>query len=113
MNTQAIPATQTGQIMNMSLASLPQDRDLSHIPMNLSQFQLSSPSFQTEQSTDDKESLKFFKLIPCRFRKAGKVCCGDARETREPHVIIGRIVRKSETTKDLPAFQDLDGTNFR
>ena len=63
VNTQAIPATQAGQIINMPLAGLPQDRELTHIPMNLSQFQLQSPSFQTEQSTDDKESLKFFKLI--------------------------------------------------
>ena len=36
-------------------------------------------------------------------------CCG-ARETREPRVTIGRTVGKSETTKNLPAFQDLNGT---
>ena len=63
VNTQALPATQAGQIMNMPLAGLPADRDLTHIPMNLSPFQLQSTSFKTEQSTDDKESLKFFKLI--------------------------------------------------
>ena len=63
VNTQGLPATQAGQIMNMPLAGLPQDRDLTHIPMNISQFQLQSTSFQTEQSNDDKESLKFFKLM--------------------------------------------------
>ena len=36
--------------------------------------------------------------------------CGGARETREPHVIIGRTVSKSETNKNLPAFQDLSGS---
>ena len=35
--------------------------------------------------------------------------CGDARETREPHVTIGRTVSKIEATKNLPAFQDLSG----
>ena len=46
--------------------------------------------------------------IACRFRKAGRVWCAGARETREPHVTIGRTVNKSETTKNLPAFQDLN-----
>ena len=35
--------------------------------------------------------------------------CGAARETREPHVITGWTVNKSERTKNLPAFQDLNG----
>ena len=39
--------------------------------------------------------------------------CGGAHETREPHVTIGRTVNKSETTKNLPAFQDLNGTSGR
>ena len=34
--------------------------------------------------------------------------CGGARETRKPHVIIGRTVSKSETNKNLPAFQDFN-----
>ena len=33
--------------------------------------------------------------------------CGGTRETREPHATIRRTVSKSETTKTLPAFQDL------
>ena len=35
-------------------------------------------------------------------------CCG-ARETREPQVTIRRTVSKSEITKNLPVFQDLNG----
>ena len=42
-----------------------------------------------------------------RFRKAGRVWCGGARETREPHVTIGRTVSKKEATKNHPAFKDL------
>ena len=38
--------------------------------------------------------------------------CGGARETRELHVTLGRTVSKSETTKNLPPFQDLNGTFF-
>ena len=35
-----------------------------------------------------------------------------ARERHEnPHVTIGRTVSKSETTKNLPDFQDLNGTS--
>ena len=49
------------------------------------------------------------EILPCRFRKAGRVWGGGARETREPHVTIGQPVSKSETTKNLPAFQDLNG----
>ena len=57
---------------------------------------------------------KIRNLIRCheiqlRFRKAGRVWCGGTRETREPHVTIGRTVSKIETTKNLPAFQDLSG----
>ena len=48
-------------------------------------------------------------MLPCRFRKAGIVWCGGARETREPQVTIGRTFSKSETAKNLPAFQDLSG----
>ena len=51
-----------------------------------------------------------FKKVPCRFRKAGRVWCSRARETREPHVTIGRTVSKSETSQNLPAFQHLSGT---
>ena len=36
--------------------------------------------------------------------------CGGARETRESHVALGRTVGKSETTKNFPAFQDLNGS---
>ena len=36
--------------------------------------------------------------------------CDGARETRESHVTIGRIVSKSERTKNIPAFQDLNGS---
>ena len=36
-------------------------------------------------------------------------CCG-AGETREPRVTIGEIVSKTETTKNVPAFQDLSGS---
>ena len=46
------------------------------------------------------------------FEKRGGVRCGGARETQEPHLTIGRTVRKSETTKNLPAFQDLTGMFF-
>ena len=46
------------------------------------------------------------EILPCRLRK---VWCGGARDTREPHVTIGKTVSKSETTKNLPAFQDLNG----
>ena len=35
--------------------------------------------------------------IPLGFKKAGKVWRGGARETREPHVTIGRTVSKKET----------------
>ena len=34
--------------------------------------------------------------------------CGGERETREPHVTIGLTVNKSGTTKNRPAFQDLN-----
>ena len=44
--------------------------------------------------------------------KTGRMWCGGARETRESHVTIGRIVSKKEITKTLPAFQDLGGKNF-
>ena len=47
---------------------------------------------------------------PWRFLKAWRVWCGGAWEKWEPHVTKGRIVSKSETTKNLPAFQDLNGT---
>ena len=47
------------------------------------------------------------KNIQLRLRKAWKVWCGGARETREPHVTIGRTVNKSETTKNLPLFKIL------
>ena len=50
------------------------------------------------------------KNIQLRLRKAWKVWCGGARETREPHVTIGRTVSKSETPKNLPAFQNLSGS---
>ena len=33
-----------------------------------------------------------------------------ARERHETRVTIGRTVSKSETTKNRPAFQDLNGT---
>ena len=49
-------------------------------------------------------------IIPLRFRKAGRVWCGGARETQEPHVAIGRTASKKET-KNLPTFLDLNG-NF-
>ena len=51
------------------------------------------------------------KLLRLRFRKAGRVWCGGARETREPHDKIGRTVSKRETTQNLHAFQDLSGSN--
>ena len=51
-------------------------------------------------------------LLSYRIRKAGRVWIGGAQETREPHVIIGRTVNKSETTKNLPAFQDLNGSRI-
>ena len=50
--------------------------------------------------------------ISCRFRKAGRVLCDGAQETREPHVTIEKTISKSETTKNLPAFQDLNGRIF-
>ena len=50
--------------------------------------------------------------IPFRFRKAGRVWYDGARETREPHVKIGRAVTKNETTKTLSAFQDLNGNLY-
>ena len=34
--------------------------------------------------------------------------CSGARGTREPHLTIGRTVSKSETTQNIPAFQDLN-----
>ena len=34
---------------------------------------------------------------------------GGARETREPHVSIGRTVSKSETTENLLTFEYLNG----
>ena len=49
-------------------------------------------------------------VLLCRFRKARRVWFGGAREKREAHDTLGRIVRKSETTKNRPAFQDLNGT---
>ena len=49
-------------------------------------------------------------IVPRRFRKAGRVWCGGAREAREPRVTIGKISSKTETTKNLPAFQDLSGS---
>ena len=55
--------------------------------------------------------MKWIKKISCRFRKAGRVWCGGAQETREPHVTIGRTVCKNETTNNLPAFQDFNGRN--
>ena len=36
--------------------------------------------------------------------------CGGARETLEQHVALGRTMSKSETTKNVPAFQDLNGS---
>ena len=39
--------------------------------------------------------------------------CDGAREPRGPHVTIGQTVSKSETTKNLPAFQDLNGKSFK
>ena len=49
------------------------------------------------------------KAISCRFSKAGRVWCGGVRETREPHVTIGRTLSKDKTAKNLPAFRDLSG----
>ena len=34
-------------------------------------------------------SQNFIVLIPLRFRKAGTLWCGGAKETREPRVTIG------------------------
>ena len=42
-----------------------------------------------------------------RLRKAGRVRCGGAWETRESHDTIGRTVSKRVATQNLPAFQDL------
>ena len=47
------------------------------------------------------------KLVPWKLRKAGSVWCGGARETREPHVTIGRTVSKSETIKNFPPLKIL------
>ena len=47
--------------------------------------------------------------IPLRFRKAGRVWCGGAQNTREPRVTIERTVSKKETTQNVPAFQDISG----
>ena len=46
------------------------------------------------------------------FEKRGG-CCVVARERHEPQVTIGRTVSKSETTKNIPVFQDLNGTYVR
>ena len=52
---------------------------------------------------------KMLLYIPWRFRKAGRVWCRRARETRRPRVTIGKIISKRETTENLSAFQDLGG----
>ena len=50
--------------------------------------------------------------LQLRFTKAGKVWWVGARDKREPHVTIEQIVSKSETTKNLHAFQDLNGISI-
>ena len=52
-------------------------------------------------------------ILPRRFIKAGRVWCGDARETWEPRVTIGWLLPLREIPLNyLPAFQDLNGRTF-
>ena len=52
-------------------------------------------------------------IIPRRFIKAGRVWCGDARETWEPRVTIGWLLPLRDIPLNyLPAFQDLNGRLF-
>ena len=44
--------------------------------------------------------------VPCRFWKAGRVWCGSARETREPHVTIRWLIPVRDILSNVPAFQD-------
>ena len=64
--------------------------------------------------------LKIFIIIililPWRFRKAGRVWCSGARDTKatcHKLYIIGRTFSKREETKNLPAFQYLNGIFWR
>ena len=47
------------------------------------------------------------KEIPVRFRRAGRVWCGGARE---PRVAIGRLLSKWSIFSNLPDFLDLNGS---
>ena len=46
------------------------------------------------------------------YENRGILWCGVARETREPHVTIGRLLPKENIFSDLPAFQDLNGSQI-
>ena len=52
--------------------------------------------------------------LPLKLRKAGRVWCGGARETREPRVTIALLLSKWSNLSNLPAFLDLNGiiSNF-
>ena len=48
------------------------------------------------------------KIIPWRFRKAGRALCSGAKEAPKPRVTIGWLLLVRDILSNLPAFQYLD-----